>query len=344
MVTLTREAGRYWDSCIACQPGLFEASGLSRDILRLYSGSGSLVKGIERHNRIGALQKVLSCQQLAECYPSLAGPCEAGEIAGGILVTGFTLGIHDFMLNLAGLLERHGVSFHWEHAVDRIEWAGPGQVVAGLRDGADEPIMADHYVLSPGAYGRGLLDGTETAHQIQGVVGVWVTIPNTGQALTNSMKLRREEHVTPDTNITVINDSSRGPVLVLGAGYGWTGANPENIDPTELTVLYDGIEDTARRFFPVAYRAASARGWLRETRRWCTRPWTATSLGVFDVYPAASGGRLIVTGGHNTGGFAQAPVVGEAVLAALRGVAHPMHAHYSVHRLEEDLRSRAQPG
>ncbi|MGH3830300.1 MAG: hypothetical protein ACRDRS_07570 [Pseudonocardiaceae bacterium] len=36
-------------------------------------------------------------------------------------------------------------------------------------------------------------------------------------------------------------------------------------------------------------------------------------------------GVLIVTGGHNTGGFAQAPMIAEVVLAALRGEWHPMY-------------------
>jgi glycine/D-amino acid oxidase-like deaminating enzyme len=336
LLELNRQAWGGWNACMERQPELFKASGLTMGILRLYASSGSLERAIERHRRIGALRRILSAQQLAADYPSLAAAAEAGEISGGIEVTGFTLGIYEFVLNLAALLESQGATFHWGHTVDRIEWVKPG-IVAGLRDHSGAPMKADYYVLSVGAYGHELLRGTEAGRQIQGVAGVWITIPNAVPELPLSMKLRRDGHMTPDTNVTVIDDPAKGSVLVLGAGYGWTGANPEKIDAAQFAALFGGIQDTAQRFFPAAYRIASRDGWLQTTRRWCIRPWTATSLGVFEMYPTIAGGSLIVTGGHNTGGFAQAPVVGDAVLAALKGSMHPMHLYYSPWRSRQDL-------
>jgi glycine/D-amino acid oxidase-like deaminating enzyme len=337
IIDLNREAGHCWESCIRHQPSLFNSSGLLRGILRIYENSSSLEHAIKRTCRIGALQRTFSVREVETTYPALALACQGGEIAGGIMVTGFTLGIHDFFLGLVALLRRYGVQFHWRHEIDRIEWLGSSGEVVALRDYRGELIKAANYVISTGVYGHRLLEGTEAGRQIQGVFGVWISIPNIDPPLTNSAKLRRDEHVTPDTNITVIDDPLRGPVLILGAGYGWTGVSPGNIDATELMTLYDGIEDTARRFFPEAYLLASANGWLQKTRRWCVRPWTPSSLGIFEVFPTASGGSLIVTGGHNTGGFAQAPAVGEAVLAALEGAAHPMHTCYDPRRMRHDL-------
>ena len=40
------------------------------------------------------------------------------------------------------------------------------------------------------------------------------------------------------------------------------------------------------------------------------------------------GGKCIITGGHNTGGFAQSPAVAQAVLAAIQGRKHGMHHLY----------------
>jgi glycine/D-amino acid oxidase-like deaminating enzyme len=336
LIELNRHAWDDWNVCIKQQPGLFKVSGLAMGILRLYANSESLAHAIERHRRIGGLRRILSVRQLAADYPSLAVAADAGEISGGIEVAGFTLGIYEFILNLSLLLEAQGVTFHWGHIVDRIEWARPG-LAAGLRDRSGVLMKADHYVLSVGAYGHNLLNGTEAGRQIQGVAGVWITIPNAAPSLPLSLKLRRDGHATPDTNVTVIDDPVKGSVLVLGAGYGWIGANPENIDVAQLAALFNGIQDTARRFFPAAYRMAARDGWLRTTRRWCIRPWTATSLGVFEMCPTIAGGSLIVTGGHNTGGFAQAPVVGDAVLAALEGTAHPMHSYYDPRRSRHDL-------
>jgi glycine/D-amino acid oxidase-like deaminating enzyme len=154
--------------------------------------------------------------------------------------------------------------------------------------------------------------------------------------LTCSIKLRRDKYVTADTNITVVDDPGNGPTLILGSGYGWTGTQPQDIDAAQLEMLFDAIQDTAERFFPAAYKVARNDGTLQDSRRWCVRPWTSTNLGIFEALPTAKGGKLIVTGGHNTGGFAQAPAVAEAVLAEIRGAAHPMHARYDPRRLEYD--------
>ena len=42
--------------------------------------------------------------------------------------------------------------------------------------------------------------------------------------------------------------------------------------------------------------------------------------------------RLVLAGGHNTGGFAQSPEVAEAVACALEGRPHPMHTLYHPQR------------
>ena len=200
------------------------------------------------------------------------------------------------------------------------------------------PIEADHFVLSPGAYGHNLLRGTRAAGAIQGVLGVWITLPNVDPPLTCSLKIRREKYVTPDTNVTVVKDPSRGPVLILGAGYGWTGARPQNIDLAELEAIFLGVQDTARVFFPTAYEVACSDGGMQRSRRWCVRPWTAANLGIFETIPTVAGGKLVVTGGHNTGGFSQAPAVAAAVLAALRDRSHPMHSLYDPLRPGRELR------
>jgi len=143
--------------------------------------------------------------------------------------------------------------------------------------------------------------------------------------------------------VTLATDEFGTPTLVCGSGYGWTGLNPYNIDSTELDVLFDALEDTLRQFFPKAHTAARVAGTLDASRRLCVRPWTASCLGVFERVETRGGGLLIVTGGHNTGGFAQSPVVAEAALAAFEGRKHPMHTAYHPRRLER-FYDKATPG
>jgi D-amino-acid dehydrogenase len=64
------------------------------------------------------------------------------------------------------------------------------------------------------------------------------------------------------------------------------------------------------------------------------RPWTATGLGIFESTRTDQDGSFIITGGHNTGGFAQAPAVAMAVLASLERRSHLMHTLYHPNRLE----------
>lgn len=99
-------------------------------------------------------------------------------------------------------------------------------------------LERNHYVISPGAYGQSLLRGTRSAGQIQGVVGCWATVPNVEPRLGLSLKVARRGHVTEDANITVGRDETGSEVLLVGSGYGWTGADPANINPGELAVIY----------------------------------------------------------------------------------------------------------
>ena len=77
---------------------------------------------------------------------------------------------------------------------------------------------------------------------------------------------------------------------------------------------------------------ARREGTLHHTRKACVRPFTCTGLGVFEVLGTARGGRLVIASGHNTGGFAQAPAVADAVAGTLEGRPHPMQALYDPER------------
>jgi D-amino-acid dehydrogenase len=151
------------------------------------------------------------------------------------------------------------------------------------------------------------------------------------------MKIARPGHIAEDANVTVGRTATGEDVLVVGAGYGWTGSDPHAIDPAQLTTLSAAVDDTAARYFPRAYAEAVSTGRLHATRRLCVQPWTASGLGLFEVEPARGGGVLIVTGGHTTGGVAQDPVVADAVLAAVRGGSHPMHSRFHPARLHRVL-------
>jgi glycine/D-amino acid oxidase-like deaminating enzyme len=330
---VNRVAGAGWARLLESDPDLFgETTGYRDGILRLYDDEDYYRWHVARNDRVGAIRDVLTPGQVSDRYPALTEACAAGTVAGGIEVVGFTVNIHTFVARIVDLLTMEGVRFRWRTSVTGIEWAMPG--LAGGLETATEVIHSDHYVLSPGAYGGELLRGTESHERIQGMLGVWLTVPNVEPRLEHSVKIARKGHTAEETNVTLGTGESGEPVLICGSGYGWTGLDPGNVDAAELHALFEALADTIHRFFPRAYAAARDAGTLDASRRLCVRPWTSSCLGVFETVPAAGGGALVVTGGHNTGGFTQAPAVADAVLAALDGRRHLMHTRYHPRRLE----------
>ena len=337
-----RESRSLWDRLIEMDPALFEHIEYRPDILRIYSNLDHYRSAVERQRRIGALRRVLSPSQVAAHHPGLAEAVAHGEIAGGIEVVGFTVNVHKMMARLLDGLEANGAHIHWNTRASRVLRNRAGHV-RGIA-ATDHVITSDHYVLSPGVYGGELLQGLRSHGHIHGVLGLWLRIPNREPKIEHSLKVGRKGHMAEDSNITVATDEHGNEILIIGSGYGYTGIDPKNIDSALLDRLFEAVENTAARLFPRAHAEAVATGMLRNSRKFCVRPWTASCLGVFEMVQTERDGVLVVTGGHNTGGFAQAPAVANAVLCALRGRHHDMHEHYHPDRLAGFLRHVAGRG
>ncbi len=328
--SLTRESRALWDAWIDSDPQLFEDSLIREGVLRIYSDGANLDAAVARQRRIGAARSILSATDVAREQPALAAAVDGGHVAGGVEVIGFTINAHKFMRLLLERLEAKGVRTHWNRRAQHLVFDGRGNV-AGVRL-SDGMLTTENVVISPGAYGSTLLKGTASEGKINGVLGGWLRLPNIDSSLRNSLKLARKGHVTEDANITVATDEQGEPIMIIGSGYGYTGLDATNIDARLLKVMYEGLIDTAQKYFPAAYDAAMAAGDLESQLKYCVRPWTSSSLGVFEAIPTAASGHCVITGGHNTGGFAQAPAVGKAVAALLGGKAHPMHTLYHPNR------------
>ena len=319
-----READRLWRRLRSASPGLFESVDLRDGIIRLYPTHTQVERDLARHRRLHLTTKLLTPRQLSRWEPALADACGQPDlVAAALEVPGFTLDVHKLVLRLIKGLESAGVVMRWRSPVQAIESDASGNVVRLVTD--DGGVESDHYVISPGLPTGDLLRGTKTAGMIQGVLGVWLDLPHVDPPPTRSFKLTRLGHLAEDTNITVTSGG-----LILGAGYGWTGTSPHQIDQRQLALIASSLRDTAQRYLPKPAAAAASRD---AQVRYCVRPWTASSLGIFESRPTTRGGRLVITGGHNTGGFAQAPAVASAVLAALRGRRHLMHGLYHPERM-----------
>jgi glycine/D-amino acid oxidase-like deaminating enzyme len=336
-----RESMPLWDEWISRDPDLFEGSLIRKDILRIYSDPAQYQAACLRQAKIGATLHVLSQVQIAQNHPALAAAVVSGQIAGGVMVRGFTINAHKFIHLLLDRLQAQGAQFTWSTKVRDVAFDYKHQV-KGLNT-HNALVTADYYVISPGAYASGLLQGTRSEKKIHGVLGAWLRIENLGEPLTHSLKLARKGHITEDANITVATDALGKPILIIGSGYGHTGIDPKNINPDLLMEIYQGLVDTAKKYFPAAHAHAEQAGTLESSFKYCVRPWTATGLGLFEILNTPNQGVCVITGGHNTGGFTQAPAIAEAVTAAMARESHPMHRAYDPDRYDLFMHLHGNP-
>jgi len=334
IISVNQDSHSWWRALIEQTPQLFVDVGFCDGLVRIYSTQATYDRARLDERRIGAVVRELDLAGLAHEHPALAEAVAHGEIAGALDVVGFSLHVHRFARSLISYLADRGSVFHWDARVSAVRRDPLGRV-AGVEVGG-AAMTADHYVLSPGAYGGTLLDGFASDAAIAPMIGMWLTLPNTAPRLERPLKVSRSGFAssasTDGANVIAGWDPSYGEVIFVAGGHGYVGIEAGTLDPSGLADLSRAIDETARRVFPDKYARAVELGMISEHPRYCLRPWTASGLGVFECAEAADGGLAIVCGGHNTGGFAQSPSVARAVVAALRGEHHPMHGLYHPHR------------
>lgn len=321
------ESGKLWRQLMKTDPQLFEDVGYHSDILRLYVESAALDVSIKLNRSLGALLLEPSPLEFLDAHAGFRPAAESGHLAGGIVVDGFTVNVHLFMAKLLDNITSMGGEFLWNCAVTGIDRNHRGEVNM-LRSQMGN-LKADHFVVSPGTTGSALLKGTASENLIHGVLGIWLQIPNLDPQMKNSMKIHRRGHKVEDINVTVAKDRETGEdILIFGGAYGYVGLDRPDGESPELRALYDELEEVARIYFPRGYAEAKKRGpqamYPGGHRKFCVRPFTPTGLGVFERIPTGTGGQLIITGGNNTGGFAQAPGIARAVLRSFMGEDDPV--------------------
>ncbi|MCE8508428.1 FAD-dependent oxidoreductase [Ruegeria pomeroyi] len=339
IVSQNQASAGMWDALFAQHPQLLRGVNYNPTLLRIYQSEASFdaAQRLERH--LGAFRRVIANHELAQLQPCFAEAIAAGAIAGALEVEGFSLNIKSFSRNFIRVLSGMGVRFRWNTAITALCSDDAGRIT-GLRAG-DEVLRVANVVLCPGAH-AGLTCGTlEALSDISSMVGMWITLPNEHLPLSVPLKIRRRgfgaSQAAEGANIIPGRDAQSRPVIYCSSGHGYVGLTPDRVSQAGLHELLTCIKDTSRELFPDKYAEAERRGMLDVEPEYCIRPWTSSGLGLFDRFDMANGGQLVLTGGHNTGGFAQAPSVACAVRDALRGVTPHMAEIYHPQRADTFL-------
>ncbi|AGU53171.1 putative FAD-dependent oxidoreductase [Variovorax paradoxus B4] len=337
IVGFNRQSHRLWHEVFSLHPELLRETHHVGRLLRIYPSDASLCAAQTAEAEIGALIDTVPRPRLREREPALADAIDGGAIAGALEVHGFSLNIVSFCRNLIALLESLGVRFHWQQEAGEVRQTDSGAVTGIVVNGTLR--RSDHYVLSPGAQARTLAARTTGLPAIGAMVGMWVTLPNDGAPLRSPLKVRRRafgsQEAAQGANVVPGRDAAGRPVLHCSSGHGFVGASADDVRLADLPELSRCVMETAEELFGDKFGRARQAGMLGERPGFCVRPWTPSGLGVLEVQETDTGGRLVLSGGHNTGGFAQSPAVAEAVACALEARAHAMHTLYHPRRFAD---------
>lgn len=317
IVAVNKAGFSRWGDLMERYGHLFADVKYQPQLLRVYATDAQWRHAVERETAIGSILETLPPDAVASRYPVLAPAVEQGAIAGGLLAKGFGLGIHSFGCRLLDHLEKLGVEFRWTTDVTQVV-RRPDNRVVGLRDSSDNIITADNYVISPGYRGASSIQGLPDGVDIAGVIGLWLSFETSEPVLEPCIKYSRSGFASPGAsegaNIFCAPLSVGRSVIHVSSGHGFIGTGKDARRWAETSGLETALRDTARKLFPHIYDPS-----VPDEIRSCVRPWTPSGLGVFAREEVVGGGQLIFTGGHTTGGFAQAPAVAGSVSDCLLG-------------------------
>ena len=339
IISFNHESAVLWREMMADAPELFQGVGFQDGLLRLYATVEQYNQALVKEGKIGSILRELDLDKLAAEFPSLRDGLEAGNISGALDVVGFSINVQKFSRALIKYITSRGSRFEWGVQVTKV-LRDRQERISGLELNNKEIVRSPHYVISPGAYGNRILSGFRSENKIASVVGMWLTMPeSTETKLDRPLKISRKGYAAKGAaegaNVIGGTDSHGNPIIHVGSGHGFISVDPAKLDSEQLHELMPAVHETAQQYFPRQYLRAKEQGYFEAQARYCVRPWISTGLGLFEMAPSVNGGLAIVTGGHSTGGFAQSPSVGQAVLAALSGHQHRMHTLYDPDRFSD---------
>jgi len=288
-------------------------------ILRLYNSKDQLNFAIDLHKKYGVLKSILNVEEVADKHILFRESCYNGFFAGGIEVTGQTINIKQFSINLIKYLIKNGVEFIFDTEITKINKDKNNKVVSVSTNTAE--IRDKNFLFCTGAYHeKGLFKNTPAKNKFGGVAGKWFLIPKIKEFHTPTKvhiqlpKAMGGHYPVIDFNFAPYFDKNEGQYLIsIGGGYVFSGNPPfENIG-RELRFIDALNEKALEMTIGSLYRKYFDSGELIFSDAICHRSFSFDDTPVFDKMNTINGGKLIITGGTNTGTATMSPYISNKV-------------------------------
>lgn len=326
VIRINKEGLKLWKDMMLENPELFSNASVKTPVVRMFLDKAGFEKGKQQQSAVGSI-KPMDQQMLYKRFPALKESLERGGVVGGVQVGGFCVNVKDLATKLLDYLEGKNVKFNWKQPVKEIHTNQEGKT--DYLETEKGKIKSDHYVISAGVgAAKDILKGKKSNKQVQGVAGLWLSIPNPG--VDFALKIHAHEPMG------VVNCTPDGDRLLVSAGFGYIGKDKLPLEDKNMQAFFAQLESLTEKFFPAEYQQAKKAGTLN--KRYCVRPMTAHGLGLMEISDAVDYGRTIITGGNNAGGFVQAPAIAKAVKDSLGGKDNPVYRLYHPERFKREGR------
>lgn len=310
----------WWKDFTENHPELFDnTSYYDKKVLRLYNGRPQLKFAIDLHRKYGALKSVLSRDDVGNDYPIFKEACNTGFFRGGIEVIGQSINIKQFAANLTKFLLSKGVEFILDTEIQSIDFDKKKSITS--ISSAEKTYKAENYVFCTGAYhNKDLFANTVTFNKFGGVAGIWFIIPkprdfNVPTKIHIQMpKASGKSFPVVDFNFTPYYDvADKQYKVAIGGGYLYSGNSPFRDISQELNFVQEINKRALEKTLGSDYQHLLENGDLIFSNAICQRSFSFNDIPVFDTISTSSGGKLVITGGTNTGTATMSPFIADKV-------------------------------
>ena len=281
----------------------------SERIVRIFKSTKELNKAFDQQFKLHRIDKngfnfniiKLSKEDLMVRFPGI----DITQIEGGLEVEGMIINFYALCDKLRDYLEKRGVNFFWNSKVTEIT-SQDDKVSIFLQNG--KKFFAEKVIITVGHQAHHFLKDSNVKNKVQGVAGLWITLPNIS-GLQEGFKIHEAEPIGV-INVTISSDKKE---LYFTGGFGYIGQEDLSLDDIHVQKLFALLKEAIKKYLPSEYKAAMQNGNLQP--KLCVRPMTSDGMPIIQFIDD----KQIYFSGTNAAGTVESPILSSIIAAGISG-------------------------